>query len=136
MRNAKLKKQFTSVIALHYDRELWHSRPERSYEECIEPFVDELVQVATHHKSGKEYQPYLYDEVSLRVTTEMGETIGENIRELRAERGWSIDKFAEKTGINVNYLRCVERGEPILRMWALEVILEVLKVKSSAVLPF
>ena len=136
MKKATLKEQITSVIALHYDRGLWHSRPEKSYDECIQSFVGDLVRIASYHKRGKKFQPYLYDEIDLRVTTATGEAIGEKIRELRAEKGWTLEQFAKKTDINVDYLRCIERGEPILRMWALEVILDALKVKSSAVLPF
>ena len=136
MKRATLKQQITSVIALHFDRGLWHLRPERSYDECIESFVGDLVRIASYHKRGKAFQPYLYDEVDLRVTTATGEAIGEKIRELRADKGWSIEKFAKKTGLDVDYLRCIERGESILRIWALEVILDALKVKSSAVLPF
>ncbi len=135
MKNAKLKEQITSIIALHFDRELWR-RPQKPYEESIEPFVTDLIRIATYHKRGWKFQPFLYEEHDLRVTTETGEDIGDRIRELRSEKGWTLSEFAKKTDLNVEYLRCIERGEPVLEMRAFEQIIEVLKVKSSAVLPF
>jgi DNA-binding transcriptional regulator YiaG len=136
MKNAKLKEQITSIIALHYDRELWHSRPEQSYEGAIEPFVNDLIRIATYHKRGWKFRSYKYDEHDLLVLTTTGEHIGDRIRELRLRKGWSLAQFARKTEIDAEYLQSVERGEPILRMWALKTILDILKVKSSAVLPF
>lgn len=136
MKNNKLKEQITSIIALHYDRELWHSRPEKSYEASIEPFVNDLIKIATYHKRDWQFQSFIYDECELFTPTTTGEKIGDNIRELRCKKGWSREEFAERAGLDVEYLRNVESGEPILRMWALESILDALQVSSASVLPF
>ena len=136
MKNAKLKEQFTSIIALHYDRELWHCRPEQSYEEAIEPFVNDLIRIATYHKRGWKFHSFKYDDALALLVPTTGEHIGDRIRELRLRKGWSLAQFANKTEIDAEYLQSVERGESILRVWALETILDVLKVKSAAVLPF
>ena len=136
MKNAKLKEQFTSIIALHYDRELWHSRPDQSYDEAIEPFVDDLIRVATCHKRDWKFRTYQYDEDTLFAPTITGKQIGEKIKELRFRKGWTLNRLAKKAGIDATYLEGIERGEPILRIWALESVLDALKVKSSRVLPF
>ncbi|MDQ5944113.1 MAG: family transcriptional regulator [Patescibacteria group bacterium] len=136
MKNAKLKQQFKSVIALHFDRELWHSRPELSYDKAIEPFVDDLIRVASYHKRDWKYKSYLYDEIDLFSFSVTTQNIGERIKEVRLRKGWSLTKLAKKAEIDSSYLDGVERGEPILRIWALETILEALGVKSSKVLPF
>jgi ribosome-binding protein aMBF1 (putative translation factor) len=136
MKNAKLKKQITNVIGFHYGRELWHSRPEQPYEESTKPLIDDLVRIATCHRSRKAFDLYRYDESDCMVSTIPGEEIGGRIRKLRIKKGWSLAQFARKTDLNIEYLRNIERGESILRLWALEKITEALRVKSSAVLPF
>lgn len=37
--------------------------------------------------------------------------VGKRIRELRLERGWSQEFLAAESGLNMNYLGGIERGE-------------------------
>jgi lambda repressor-like predicted transcriptional regulator len=137
MTNAKLKKQFTNIIENHFDRELWHSWPERTYEESIEPFLEDLIRIVRCFKRGQNFKQYKYcADFAIGEPTISGSLIGRRIKELRLKKGWSLTQFAKKTKLNIEYLFNIERGEPILRIWALEQILGVLKVKSSAVLDF
>ena len=136
MINAKLKEQFTKIISWHYEKELWHSRPEEAYEESIEPFVDDLVRAADCYKNGRNFGFHQNDETETNATTVLGEKIGQKIKELRLKNGLSLAQLAEKAEISTEYLLSIEYGEPILRIWALEQILNVLQVRSSAILPF
>ncbi|UOY92445.1 XRE family transcriptional regulator [Ectobacillus sp. JY-23] len=38
-------------------------------------------------------------------------TVGQNVKRLRAQRGWSLDKTAEMTGVSKGMLHQIERGE-------------------------
>jgi ribosome-binding protein aMBF1 (putative translation factor) len=135
--NAKLKEQFTNIIECHSGRELWSTRPDMSYDECLEPLLDDFVKVAKRHKQGRDHRPYDgYSRTETYAPSINGEYIGEKILALRVKKGWSLAQLAGKAGLDEDYIRNVERGEDILRIHELERILENLKVKSSAVLPF
>ena len=136
MKNAKLKEQFTNVIISHFGREMWRIYPERSYEGSIEPFIEDLIKIASYHKRDKVLPLRKYDEEESFAPTITDGRVGERIKELRAKRGWTITRLAKKIDVDADYLQNVERGEPLLQMWVLERTLKALKAESSAVLPF
>ena len=135
MKRATLKEQFTNIIGFHYERELWYSRPEAVYKESIEPFVNDLICVAQRHKQGKSIKLHQYEDDHIGEMS-VDIVIGRKIETLRTQKGWSLAQLAKRTELNVDYLRGVEQGESILRMWAFEQIVSAFKVKSSTILPF
>ena len=60
--------------------------------------------------------------------------IGKRIREKRDEHGLTREKVAEMTGISVNYLGTIERGEKIPRVEVIIKIANALKVTSDELL--
>lgn len=57
--------------------------------------------------------------------------IGENIRELRREAGFSQEKLAEKADLHPVYLGQVERGEKAVSVEALWKLSKALKVDMA-----
>ena len=137
MQAASLKEQFINVITFHHGRELWFTRPEQSYDDTVESFIDDLVKITQQHKEGVDFKMYQWDpEDSLSDNTDISHVIGRNIRDLQDSKGWSLKTLAKKSRLNEEYLRNVQRGESLLGMWALMQIAEALGVKSSELLPF
>lgn len=62
--------------------------------------------------------------------------IGKKIEKLRTQKGWTLAQLAKRTEINADYLRTIELGEPLLGIGEIAQIADVLKVKSSEILPF
>lgn len=62
--------------------------------------------------------------------------IGKGIKVARLESGLTQSEVAEKAKISVNHYARIERGEINPSIETLESILEVLKIKSSKILPF
>lgn len=60
--------------------------------------------------------------------------IGKRIREKRDEQGLTREKVAEMTGISVNYLGTIERGEKVPRVEVIIKIANALKVTSDELL--
>lgn len=50
MQTASLKEQFINVITYNHGRELWYSRYDQSFEELMDPLLDELAEIAHHTK--------------------------------------------------------------------------------------
>lgn len=63
-------------------------------------------------------------------------TIGNNLRIARRKSGLTQLQVADAVDINVNYYAKLERGEAIPSIMTLKRILEVIKTKSSRILPF
>ena len=61
---------------------------------------------------------------------------GENLREARKKANLTQKQVAEKSGLHVNYVARIERGEENPSYEAIEKIIKALKIKSSEVLPF
>ncbi len=57
--------------------------------------------------------------------------LGERVRHLRKERGFSQDSFADVCGFHRTYIGAVERGERNISVLNLEVIAKALKVTVS-----
>jgi transcriptional regulator with XRE-family HTH domain len=61
---------------------------------------------------------------------------GENLREARKKANLTQKQVAEKSGLHVNYVARIERGEENPSYEAIEKIIKALKIKSAEVLPF
>ena len=59
------------------------------------------------------------------------ERFGQRVRELRAERGWSQDRFAHECGLDRTYMGGIERGERNLALRNIERIANALGVTIS-----
>ena len=135
MENADLKKHFINVINSHYERELWAFRAADSYEDGIEPFVDDLVKVAQCYKRGinmeshKTYYPVVDSEG-------LDYKIGRKIQDIRMQKGWSLNKLAKSITMDPNYLLSIERGELLIRIWDLEQIAYAFKINLIELLTF
>jgi transcriptional regulator with XRE-family HTH domain len=62
--------------------------------------------------------------------------IGKGIKTARLESGLTQSEVAKKAKISTNHYARIERGEINPSIETLEAILEVLKIKSSKILPF
>lgn len=62
--------------------------------------------------------------------------IGKGIKTARLEAGLIQSEVAKKAKISTNHYARIERGEINPSIETLEAILEVLKIKSSKILPF
>jgi transcriptional regulator with XRE-family HTH domain len=60
------------------------------------------------------------------------EALGDRIRELRTEKGWSQESFADECGINRSHMGEVERGETNLTLSTLYHISQTLKVSIAS----
>lgn len=61
---------------------------------------------------------------------------GKKLRKIRENKGLSQEEVAREVGISTNYYAGLERGEENPSFAVLEKICDVLKVKSSEILPF
>lgn len=64
------------------------------------------------------------------------EQIGKNIKKAREEKGLTQEELAQKVEVHVSYISRIERGVVNPSIEVIENIAKVLKVKSSAILPF
>ncbi len=64
------------------------------------------------------------------------ESIGTALRLARKKRKLTQFKLSQAAGINANYYAQIERGEVNVSAKILQMIIEVLKVKSSDILPY
>ena len=62
------------------------------------------------------------------------ESIGKNIRKFRHHRGLRQEDLAEITGLSINYIGAIERGEKIPALVTFIVILNALSVSADMVL--
>lgn len=60
--------------------------------------------------------------------------VGQRIRGLREQRGWSQEGFADVCGLHRTYIGSVERGEKNLTLNSLKTIAKALKVSLSDIL--
>lgn len=87
MTNAKLKELFTNVIEAHYDRELWYSWPEKTYEESIEPLLEDFIRIVRCFKRGQNFKQYKYcDDFTVGEPTITGKLIGQRLKEFRLKK--------------------------------------------------
>lgn len=61
---------------------------------------------------------------------------GKNLKEARKKAGLTQKQVSERSGLHVNYVARIERGEENPSYEAIEKIIKALKIKSSEVLPF
>lgn len=74
--------------------------------------------------------------MTVKVKVETQRQIGKNIREIRDRRKLLQEDVAAAVGISNNYYAGIERGEENPTVAVLETICNVLKIKSSDILPF
>ena len=60
--------------------------------------------------------------------------LGRKIRELRKEKGWSQEEFADKCGIGRAHMSLIERGQQNLTLATLWAISQQLETSMSAML--
>ena len=65
---------------------------------------------------------------------ELQQTVGQNLRRLRLQRGLSQEQFAEVLGVHRTYMGGVERGERNLTLRSLERIADHLGVDARELL--
>lgn len=135
MSSPTLKEQFINVIDFNYEQELWHSRPEQPYMKSIEPFLNDLIQIAECHKQNKSFKLHKW-QYDAEENASIDATIGKNIKEIRLQRNMTIEQLAEKSNLDADYLKGVESGMSILRIWALKQITQSLNINSSQILSF
>ena len=58
----------------------------------------------------------------------LGETVAQNLRHLRTERGWAQEELAHRAGINRNYVGMIERQENSPTVEMLERLSKALEV--------
>ena len=56
-------------------------------------------------------------------------TVGNRIRALRKDRGWTQDVFGDKSGLNRAHVGEIERGESNVTIQTLKLIADTLRVK-------
>ncbi len=61
-------------------------------------------------------------------------TLGERIRKLRTQQGWSQEEFADICDVNRSYMGRIERGELNLTLESLKKLAKGLKTSVSALL--
>jgi ribosome-binding protein aMBF1 (putative translation factor) len=134
MKKATLEEQFHYVINSYFGRELWRTGDDEEYEESMKPFIEDLARIAKHHKKGKSIIMHYFETNNNYIGTNF--FMGKKIEKLRTQKGWTLAQLSEMTELNADYLRNIELGEPLLRLWELEQIAKAFKVKSSDILPF
>lgn len=68
-----------------------------------------------------------------RATTRNADAVrfGEIIRRLRTQRGWSLVKFSQRSGMNPTYLGQLERGANMVSMSTLLEFAEIFNVEAA-----
>ncbi|WP_017728942.1 helix-turn-helix domain-containing protein [Halalkalibacterium ligniniphilum] len=61
--------------------------------------------------------------------------IGTQIRSLRKKNKWTLSELSQKSGVTLNYLAQLERGEVNVSINKLEKVLQALKVDWSLIVP-
>jgi transcriptional regulator with XRE-family HTH domain len=59
---------------------------------------------------------------------------GETVRELRMQKGWSQDVFADRSGIHRADVGAIERGERNITLRTMRIIADTLGVKIAELL--
>jgi transcriptional regulator with XRE-family HTH domain len=59
---------------------------------------------------------------------------GRRVAELRREKGWTQQQFAERWGVSLGYVQLVEGGRENLTIESLALLAGVLKTRASALL--
>lgn len=62
--------------------------------------------------------------------------LGEEIKKLREERGWTQEDLAEKAGLNPTHLGFIEQGRKEPRLKTLQKIASALNVQVRDLIPF
>ncbi len=55
--------------------------------------------------------------------------VGTRVRELRKQKGWSQDVFADKTGLHRAHIGEIERGESNVTLQTLKILADALGVR-------
>ena len=132
-----LRHQINELILEAHGRGLWPTRPDHNYEDAVEGLIDNIIEAAEAYKADDEMPVHkIHDRSLLYEPTDECERIGGRIQRHRMQKGWSVNKMAIVTNLNSQYLRNVERGEPILSAATLQSIIESLDISSSDILDY
>lgn len=75
----------------------------------------------------------LYGREVIQLSSDFLNMIGERIRTLRKEKGYTQESLSEKSGIHVTYISDIERGERNISMETLEKVISALEVNPVEV---
>lgn len=134
MNRAQLSEHVKTIIMLHYGWDMWASRSQFSFDDGVQPFIDAITELTEHASRGEKLKKLDYVEDDIR--SDLNCVIGNRLRELRREKGISVDQMAERMDINADYYSDIERGAAWMRTNDLRDAVHILEVPSSAVLPF
>lgn len=67
----------------------------------------------------------------MKQNKEITLSLGERVRELRREKGFSQEAFAEKCGLHRTYISGIERGKRNVSLRNIEVIAQALGISIS-----
>lgn len=70
------------------------------------------------------------------ISSKTLQKVGKRLKDARSRIGLTQLEVSEKAGISVNYYSRIERGEVNQSLETFEAITQVLRVKSSDILPF
>jgi DNA-binding XRE family transcriptional regulator len=134
MNREELEKHVKDIIMFNYGWDMWSSRSQESYDEGIQPFIEQIAELVEKVSRGeKPKKLHVYED---DIHSDLNVVIGGRLRELRREKGVSLAKMAERIGIDAEYYSDLERGAAWMRTIDLQDALAVLGVGSAAVLPF
>jgi transcriptional regulator with XRE-family HTH domain len=74
--------------------------------------------------------------VTVKINKSTQQYIGKKLRDFREEKKLSQESVADSVGISITYYAGIERGEENPTVAIIEALCDVLKVKSSNILPF
>ena len=72
----------------------------------------------------------------MSTTTDIGKKIGQRIKYLRNQKGFSQEKFAEAIGIATTSLSYIETGRGFMTLATLEKMSKILNVEPSEIFQF
>lgn len=75
----------------------------------------------------------LYGREVIKMSSDFLKLVGERIRTLRKEKGYTQESLSEKSGIHVTYISDIERGERNISMETLEKVITALDVNAVEV---
>lgn len=70
----------------------------------------------------------LYGKEVIKMSSDFLKLVGERIRTIRKEKGYTQESLSEKSGIHVTYISDIERGERNISMETLEKVITALDI--------
>jgi len=136
MNREQIEQHIKDIIMDHYGWDLWASRSQDSYDQGIKSFVNTLADLVEQAQRGEQPDADKFKGPIDDIRGDLNVQIWDKVRQLRRAKGISQARMAEVIGVDPEYYADLERGAAWARTVDLKDALTVLKVKSSAVLPF